>query len=88
VSEVIANGYADNCLMAGQIDPQLFIRGSVEKITQVTKDLIQEVKTALCKKGLNARYCIASGCEVPPDVNTKLENIKAVVDTTKEFGKL
>ncbi|MCL1984337.1 MAG: uroporphyrinogen decarboxylase family protein [Methanomassiliicoccaceae archaeon] len=87
-TEAIEKGYADNCLVAGQIDPQLFIRGSVEKITQVTKDLCQEVKTALCKKGLNARYCIASGCEVPPDVHTKMENIKAVVDTTKQFGKL
>ncbi|MDR2866525.1 MAG: uroporphyrinogen decarboxylase family protein [Methanomassiliicoccaceae archaeon] len=87
-SEAIAKGYADNCLLAGQIDPQLFIRGSVEKITQVTKDLCQEVKTALCKKGLGPRYCIASGCEVPPDVHTKMENIAAVVETTKKFGKI
>ena len=87
-TEVIEKGYADNCLIAGQIDPQLFIRGSVEKITQVTKDLCQEVKTALCKKGLGPRYCIASGCEVPPDVHTKMENIKAVVDTAKEYGKI
>jgi len=84
--EVIENGYADNCLMAGQIDPQLFIRASAEKITQVTKDLCQEVKTALCKKGLGSRYCIASGCEVPPDVHTKKENIKAVVDATRKYG--
>ena len=87
-AEVIEKGYADNCLLAGQIDPQLFIRGSVEKITQVTKDLCQEVKTALCKKGLGPRYCIASGCEVPPDVHTKTENIKAVVDTAKQYGKV
>jgi len=87
-TEVIEKGYADNCLIGGQIDPQLFIRGSVEKITQVTKDLCQEVKTALCKKGLQGKYCIASGCEVPPDVHTKMENIKAVVDTTKQYGKI
>jgi uroporphyrinogen decarboxylase len=86
--EVIEKGYADNCLMGGNIDPQLFIRASVEKITQVTKDLCQEVKTALCKKGLGSRYCIASGCEVPPDVHTKKENIKAVVDATRKFGKV
>ena len=87
-SEVIAGGYSDQTIMAGQIDPQLFIRGTVEKITQVTKDLCQEVKTALCKRGINSpKWCIASGCEVPPDIHTKLENIQAVVDTTKKYGK-
>jgi uroporphyrinogen decarboxylase len=84
--EVIGKGYTDNCLVGGQIDPQLFIRASVEKITQVTKDLCMEVKTALCKRGLGSRYCIASGCEVPPDIHTKMENIQAVVDTTKKYG--
>jgi len=87
-TEVIEGGYADKTLVGGQIDPQLFIRASKEKITQVTKDLCQEVKTALCKRGLNSpKYIIASGCEVPPDVSTKMENIKAVVDTVKEYGK-
>lgn len=85
-SKVIADGYADKCLVAGQIDPQLFIRASTEKITKVTADLCQEVKTALCKRGLKSQYCIASGCEVPPDMTTKLENIKAVVDTVKKEG--
>ena len=85
-SEVIEKGYADNCLVAGVIDPQLFIRASEEKITKVTQDLCQEVKTALCKKGLKSKYCIASGCEVPPDVGTKMENIKAVVEATKQYG--
>ena len=87
-SQVIADGYADNCIIGGNIDPQLFIRGSVEKITKVTSDLIKEVKTALCKKGLNSKYCIASGCEVPPDLTTKMENIAAVVNTTKKEGKV
>lgn len=85
-SEVIEKGYADKCLVAGAIDPQLFIRGSVEKITEVTRDLCQEVKTALCKRGLKSQYCIASGCEVPPDRRTKMENIKAVVDATAKYG--
>ena len=85
-SEVIEKGYADNCLVAGVIDPQLFIRGTEEKITKVTADLCQEVKTALCQRGLKSKYCIASGCEVPPDVGTKMENIKAVVEATKQYG--
>ena len=85
-SQVIADGYADNCIIGGNIDPQLFIRGSVEKITKVTSDLCKEVRTALCKRGLNSKYCIASGCEVPPDLSTKMENIEAVVKTTKKEG--
>ncbi|MDR3206348.1 MAG: uroporphyrinogen decarboxylase family protein [Candidatus Methanoplasma sp.] len=87
-TKVIEDGYADNCIMAGNIDPQLFIRGSVEKITKVTSDLTKEVKAALCKRGLNSTFCISSGCEVPPDLTTKLENIGAVVDTVKKEGKL
>jgi len=86
--ETIAKGYADNCLIGGQIDPQLFIRGSVEKMEQTTMKLIQEVKTAMCAKGLHSKYCIASGCEVPPSVTTKLENIKACVDTVKKYGQI
>ncbi|QLH75126.1 MAG: uroporphyrinogen decarboxylase family protein [Methanomassiliicoccales archaeon] len=86
--ETIAKGYADNCLIAGQIDPQLFVRGTVEKMEATTMKLIQEVKTALCQKGLHSRYCIASGCEVPPSVTTKLENIKACVDTVKKYGQV
>ncbi|MCQ2056240.1 MAG: uroporphyrinogen decarboxylase family protein [archaeon] len=85
-AEVIEKGYADHCLVAGQIDPQVFIRGSAETVTKVTKDLCQEVKTSLCKRGLKSQYCIASGCEVPPDRRTKMENIEAMVDATKAYG--
>jgi uroporphyrinogen decarboxylase len=37
---------------------------------------------------LHSRYIVASGCEVPPSLSTKLENIKAVVDTTKKYGQI
>ena len=87
-TKVIGEGYADNCLIAGQIDPQLFIRGTEEQIVNATKDLCQEVKTALCKRGLNSRYCISTNCEVPPDVTTKLENITAMVNASKKYGKM
>lgn len=86
--EAIMKGYADNCLLAGNIDPQAFVRFTVEKIEKTTMNLIQEVKTALCQRGLHSRYVIASGCEVPPSLSTKLENIKAVVDTTKKYGQV
>jgi uroporphyrinogen decarboxylase len=86
--EAIGKGYADNCLLAGNIDPQAFIRFSTEKIEKVTIDLLQEVKTALCARGLHSRYVVASGCEVPPALATKMENIKTVVDTTKKYGQI
>lgn len=87
-SEVIDQGYADNCLIMGNIDPQLFVRASVEQITDVTKDLCQEVKTALCKRDLKSRYCISSGCEVPPDLETKLENVDAVMAAVHQYGTM
>ncbi len=87
-AEVIEGGYADNCLMMGNIDPQQFVRASVEQITETTKNLCQEVKTALCKKGLKSRYCISSGCEVPPDLETKLENVTAVMDAVHKYGAM
>jgi len=86
--ETIAKGYADNCLIGGNIDPQLYVRGTVEKMEATTMKLIAEVKTALCQRGLHSRYCIASGCEVPPSVTTKLDNIKACVDTVKKYGQI
>jgi uroporphyrinogen decarboxylase len=87
-TKVIEDGYADKCLIAGQLDPQLFIRGTIEQVTTATKDLCHEVKTALCKRGLNSTYCIATGCEVPPDISCKLENISAMVEATKKYGKM
>lgn len=87
-SKTIEGGYADNCLMAGSIDPQVFMRSSVEECEQITRDMCQEVKTSLCKRGLNSHWCIASGCEVPPSVNCRLENISAVVDATRKYGQM
>ncbi|MFA5313111.1 MAG: uroporphyrinogen decarboxylase family protein [Methanomassiliicoccales archaeon] len=86
--EAIGKGFADNTLLAGTIDPQLFVRGTPEKMEQTTMKLIQEVKTALCAKGLHSRYVISSGCEVPPSVTTKLDNIKKCVDTVKQYGQI
>lgn len=84
--QTIEKGYADNTLLAGNIDPQAFVRATPEAIERTTLNLIKEVNTALDKRGLKGRYVIASGCEVPPAVSTKLENIKKVVDTVKTHG--
>ncbi len=87
-SEVIEDGYADNCVIGGTVDPQFFIRGTKKETFNTTKDLCQEVKTALCKRGLNSTYCISTGCEIPPDINVKMENITAMMDAVKEYGRM
>jgi uroporphyrinogen decarboxylase len=87
-TQTIEGGYADDCIITGNIDPQLFIRGTVEKISKITADLTKEAKTALCKRGLKSKYCISSGCEVPPDLTTKMENIEAVMQTAKREGSM
>jgi len=84
----IEKGYADNCVLCGTIDPQGYVRWSKEKMEKVTMDLCHEVSTALCARGLKSKYCIASNCEVPPGVSTKLENIKAQVDAVKKYGQV
>ncbi|MDW5562234.1 MAG: uroporphyrinogen decarboxylase family protein [Methanomassiliicoccus sp.] len=84
--EVIAKGYSDNCLMAGNIDPQGYVRWTPEKMQKTTMNLCNEVVKALKDRGLGARYCIASGCEVPPALSTKMENIKICNDTVKQYG--
>ena len=85
-SEVIDKGYADDCAIFGNVDPQLFVRGTKAQITHAAAEVTQEVKTALCRRGLNSHFGIASGCEVPPDYETKLENIGAFVDTVHQHG--
>jgi uroporphyrinogen decarboxylase len=87
-AETIEKGYSDHCLVAGNLDPQIFMRDTPAQCEEATKNLCQEVKTALCKRGLNSGYCIASGCEVPPSVNCRLEDIKAVVDADRKYGRM
>ena len=86
MTKVIEDGYADNCTIFGNIDPQMFMRSTAEQITKVTADLCQEAKTALCKRGLNSHMCISSGCEVPPDLECKIENVTVVMDAVHKYG--
>jgi len=87
-TDVIKQGYADKCLIAGVIETQGFIRWSKEKMEKTTMNLIQEVKTAMCERGLKSTYAISSGCEIPPTFTTKMENIGAVVEMTKKYGQI
>ncbi len=86
MASVIERGYGEKCTIMGTIDPQLFMRGSYDEAVQVTKELCQDCKTAMCKAGLNSHVCIASGCEVPPDLETKWEVVQGVMDGTHLYG--
>ena len=85
-SQVIGQGYADETLVAGNLDPQAFEQYTLEQVEESTKSLAQEVKTALCERGLNSRYVLASGCEVPPTKTCRLENIDTFVRAAKQYG--
>lgn len=87
-TKVIEGGYADKCLIDGNTDPQVFARGNAQSIDAAAKNLCQEVKTALCKRGLNSHWCIGSGCEVPPEVGTPIENVDMYVQAVRKYGKM
>ena len=86
MASVIERGYADKCTIMGTIDPQEFMRGSYDTTYEITKNLCTDIKAAICKAGLNSHACIASGCEVPPDLETKWECVKAVMDATHDYA--
>ena len=87
MTKIIEDGYADNCTIFGNLDPQIFMRSSYDDVVAKTKDLCQEAKTAMCKRGLKSHFVVASGCEVPPDLECKIDNITAVMEATHEYGR-
>jgi uroporphyrinogen decarboxylase len=84
-AEVIKE-YSPHTVMIGNLDPQLFVRGTPEQVREQTIKLLDESTAALAANKLNSRFALASGCEVPPAIATKLDNIKIMVDTVKELG--
>ncbi len=87
-TDVIDQGYCDICTMVGSVDPQVFMRNTAEETAKITGDLCQEVKTSLCKRGLKSRFVISSGCEVPPGIECRMDNIEAFVKATAQYGKM
>ncbi|MHA1209892.1 MAG: uroporphyrinogen decarboxylase family protein [Candidatus Freyarchaeota archaeon] len=47
---------------------------------------MEEVAKALEETGHRSKFVISTGCEVPPTLQTKLENIKAMMETVKKIG--
>ncbi|MFQ5613351.1 MAG: uroporphyrinogen decarboxylase family protein [Anaerolineae bacterium] len=78
--------YGEYTVMLGNLDPQMFVRANPEQMRQATEELLRESVEGLEEAGLKSRFCIASGCEVPPALSTKMTNIKIMCDTVREIG--
>lgn len=70
----------DRVILMGNLDPtNLLLNGTPAQVEQAAKASIEAV-------GMDGRYILSSGCEIPP--NAPLENIKAMVTAAEKFGKL
>lgn len=78
--------YSQYSVMLGNLDPQMFVRATPEQMRVATEKLLREAVEGLQEAGLKSRFCIASGCEVPPALSTRLTNIKVMCDTVRQLG--
>ena len=78
--------YGHETVVLGNYDPQLFVRGTAEEVRRATEDMLRDATEGLKEAGLVSRFCVASGCEVPPALSTNLDNIKIMCDTVRELG--
>lgn len=79
--------YGDICCMMGEVNPVEFMDGSaagVQKVKGDTKTLLENVLPVLKENGLQSKYIMSTGCEVPP--GGPLTTVQAMVNTVKEFG--
>ncbi|KKH99594.1 methyltransferase [Methanosarcina sp. 1.H.T.1A.1] len=79
--------YGDTCCMMGEVNPVEFMDGSaagVQKVKDDTKVLLQNALPVLKENGLQSKYVMSSGCEIPP--GGPLTTVQAMVNTVKELG--
>jgi len=73
--------------MMGEVNPVQFMDNSpagVQKIKDDTRNLLEGVLPVLKENGMQSKYIMASGCEIPP--GGPLTTVRAMVDTVKELG--
>nr|MDO8082160.1 uroporphyrinogen decarboxylase family protein [Candidatus Freyarchaeota archaeon] len=85
ISKIIRE-YSDYAVIVGSLDTQLFTFGTVETVKKATRIFMEEVAKALEESGHKSKFVISTGCEVPPTVETKLENVRAMMETVKTIG--
>lgn len=79
--------YGDMCCMMGEVDPIKFIDPSPEGVQSIendTEELLRGVLPVLKENGLQSKYVMSTGCEIPP--GGPLNGVKAMVDTVKKLG--
>lgn len=79
--------YGDICCMMGEVNPIDFMDGSaagVQKVKDNTETLLENVLPVLKENGLQSKYVMSTGCEVPP--GGPLTTVQAMVNTVKELG--
>lgn len=73
--------------MMGEIDPIDMMDNSpegIQKIENDTEELLKGVHETLKENGMQSKYVMSTGCEVPP--GGPLTGVKAMVDKVKELG--
>jgi len=79
--------YGDTCCMMGEVDPVKFMDNSPEGIQSIendTDDLLKGVLETLKENGMQSKFVMSTGCEIPP--GGPLSGVKAMVDKVKELG--
>lgn len=79
--------YGDICCMMGEVNPVQFMDNSpesVQKIKNDTETLLRGVLPVLKENGMQSKYIMATGCEVPP--GAPLDTVQAMVNVVKELG--
>ncbi|MFB0561502.1 MAG: uroporphyrinogen decarboxylase family protein [Candidatus Lokiarchaeia archaeon] len=70
---------AGRVVLVGNIDPvKVMLEGTQEDVKQACKECIRQAAAG-------GMYMLATGCEVPPE--TPLENLRALMDAGREYGK-
>lgn len=85
-TQEVIKQYGHETLVLGNLDPQMFVRASADEMRQATENMYREAVEGLQEAGLTSRFCISSGCEVPPALSTNLNNVKVMCDTVREIG--
>jgi uroporphyrinogen decarboxylase len=82
----IVKEYSDDTMIVGSLNTQLFTFGTIEIVEKATRNFMEEVAKALIESGHKSKFVISTGCEISPSTETKLENVRAMMETVNKYG--